>query len=208
MVDQILRQVLTHPKRVWIVITISLLVAMVFTWPAVDFYLAAAQQRAQLLDDLQEGEEIAGKLQLYQTQVEKKNAQLSELEKRVLSTEELDRFREQLVEGVKSAGCKLRRIKLSDPNLRTWYDQDDPFDSRARTEKDKKSPYKLQSLQLGVQVTGPMEKIFEFLAKLSEQDRLIHTGNFVLRKSTEDNNLVEMDLDLILFDLIQGEKPQ
>jgi hypothetical protein len=181
---------------------------MVFTWPAVDFYLAAAQQRAQLLEDLQEGEEIAGKLQLYQSQVEKKNAQLSELEKRVLSADDLEAFREQLVEWVKSAGCKLRRVKLSDPNLRTWYDQDDPFDSRARTEKDKKSPYKLLQQQVGIQVTGPMDKIFEFLAKLSEQDRLIHTGNFVLRKSTEDNSLVEMDLDLILIDLIQESKPQ
>ena len=206
MIDQILRPVLEHPKRGWIVTIITFLIAVVFTWPAVDFYFAAAEKRVSLEGELQQSAEIAGKLDLYKKQTEKKNAVLQTLEKRILSTKELEQFREQLVEWVKASGCKLRRIKLAEPKSRTWYEEDDPFDSRTRSDKDKKSPFKLQSQQLSVLITGPLEKVVEFLSQLSEQERMMHTGNFQLRKSTEDNSLVEMDLDLILFDLLPGDK--
>ena len=206
MIEQVLRPLLEHPKRGWIVITITFLIGVVFTWPAVDFYFAAAESRTRLEGELHAGEEIVGKLELYKKQIDKKAAVLGTLEKRILSTKELEHFREQLVEWVKSSGCKLRRIKLAEPRLRPWYDEDDPFDSRARSDKDKKSPFRLQTQQISVLVTGPLDKVVEFLAQLSEQDSTMHTGNFQLRKSTEDNALVEMDLDLILFDLVQVEK--
>jgi Tfp pilus assembly protein PilO len=204
MIDQVLRPVLEHPKRVWIVTIITFLIAVVFTWPAVDFYFAAAEKRADLESDLQQSEELVSKLDLYKNQIEKKNAVLSTLEKRILTTKELERFREQLVEWVKASGCKLRRIKLAESRVRPWYDDDDPFDNRVRSDKDKKSAFKLQTQQINVLVTGPLEKVVEFLTQVSEQDRMLHTGNFQLRKSTEDNSLVEMDLELILFDLVQG----
>jgi hypothetical protein len=208
MLDQLLRPLVEHPKRVWIVTTLTLLVGLVFTWPAVDSYLAASQQRASLLDDLQEGEAIAGRLNLYRQQMAKKSAELAALEQKVLSDDELEAFRSQLVEAVKGAGCKLRRVRISDPTSRVWYDQDDPLDSRARSEKDKKSPFKLQQRQLGLLVTGPLDKVFDLLARLGEQDRLIHSGNFVLRKSTEDPAHIELDLDLVLFNLVPAGKPQ
>jgi hypothetical protein len=54
-------------------------------------------------------------------------------------------------------------------------------------------------------VTGPMDRVSDFLARLGEQDLLLHTGNLLLRRNPEQPQDVEMDLDLILFDLVQGE---
>ena len=208
MVEQILRPLVEHPKRVWIVTILTCVIAVIFTWPTVDFYFAEAEERTRLLGELENGIELSQKLKLYEQQLDKKTVSLNVLEKKILSTKELEAFRNQLVDWVKSSGCKLRRIKIADPKIRLWYDEDDPFDSRARSDKEKKSPFRLQQTQLSVLVTGPMEKIVDFLGRVGEQDRTMHTGNFQLRKSTEDVSLVEMDLDLVLYDLLPAEKTQ
>jgi hypothetical protein len=89
--------------------------------------------------------------------------------------------------------------------IRPWYDDDHPLEIRSRTDKDIKTPFKLRQQSLNLLVTGPIDRVSDFLARLSEQDLLLHTGNLQLRRNTEDPRVVEMDLDLILFDLVQGE---
>src|SRR5436190_9961038 len=54
MVETLVRRVLAHPKRVWIVISITLGIGLLFTWPAVDSYSAAKDYRAKLESDLAE----------------------------------------------------------------------------------------------------------------------------------------------------------
>lgn len=206
MIDLILRPLIEHPKRHWIVITITLVFAIVFTWPAADVYFAASEKGQRLEEELREAQEVAGKLHVFEQQIEKKKAVLQTLEKNVLSPKRIEQFREELVDWVKESGCKLRRIKLADPQYRAWYEDDSPVDTRIRTDKDKKTPFKLRQQQLNMLVTGPLDKLTSFLAKLGEQEWILHTGNFQLRKSTEDATAVEMDMDLILFDLVDVEK--
>jgi hypothetical protein len=206
MIDMILRPLVEHPKRRWIVITLTFLFAIVFTWPSVDVYFAATEKYRTLESELAESEEVLGKLEMFKKQIEKKNGDLKSLEEKILSSKEIEQFRDQLVDWVKASGCKLRRIRLSDVQQRPWYEEDSPLDSRARAEKDKKSPFKLQQQQLNLQVAGPMEKILGFLGELGEQDRFLHTGNFQLRRSTDDANIIEMEMDLILFDLVVAGK--
>jgi len=205
MIDAILRPLVEHPKRGWIVITATFVIGVVFTWPAVDYYFAAADHRAQLTQELKEGAVTSGRLELYQKQLQRQTEKLRILEARALSSEQVEQFRDQVTEWVKESGCQLRRVRLGDVQLRPWYDEDHPLEQRARSEKDKKSPFRLRQQQLNLLVTGPMERVSDFLARLSEQDKLLHTGNLYLRRSTEDPRVVEMDLDLILFDLVQGE---
>ena len=205
MVETLLRRVLAHPKRVWIVIFVTLGIGLLFTWPAVDSYSAAKDHRAKLESELKEGEELAGKADLYQKLAEKKHAQLRELETKALSPAEIEGLRNQLVVMVKDSHCKLRRVRLGDASLRQWYDEDDPLESRMRPETDKKSPFRLKTQPLNLAVTGSLNDVSDFLAKLSQQERLIHTGGFQLRRSTEDKNLVELEIDLLLFDLVPLE---
>ena len=205
MVETLLRRVLAHPKRVWIVIFITLGIGLLFTWPAVDSYSATKEHRAKLESELQEGEALAGKVELYQKQAEKKQAQLRELEAKALSPAEIEELRNQLVVMVKDSHCKLRRVRLGDASLRQWFDEDSPLESRVRPDSDKKSPFRLKTQLLNLAVTGNLNDVSEFLAKLSQQERLIHTGEFKLRKSTEDKNQVELEMDLLLFDLVPLE---
>ena len=71
--------------------------------------------------------------------------------------------------------------------------------------KRRKSPFRLKTQLLNLAVTGNLNDVSEFLAKLSQQEHLIHTGEFKLRKSTEDKNQVELEMDLLLFDLVPLE---
>lgn len=204
--EGILRQAVEHPKRGWIVITATFVIGVVFTWPAVDYYLAAAAHHRQLIGEVEEGTATAGRLKLYRDQLQRQGEKLALLQERTLSGDKIETFRNQVTEWVKSSGCQLRRVKLADAQLRPWYEDDHPLETKVRTEKDgKKTRFKLRQQSLNLLVTGPMERVSEFLARLGEQELLLHTGNLLLRRNTEDPRTVELDLDLILFDLVQGE---
>ncbi|MBC7854973.1 MAG: hypothetical protein IAF94_16195 [Pirellulaceae bacterium] len=205
MVETFIRHVLAHPKRVWIVIALTLGIGLLFTWPAVDSYSAAKDHRAKLESELQEGEALAGKVELYQKQAEKKLALLRELEAKALPPAEIEALRNQLVAMVKDSHCKLRRVRLGDASLRTWFDEDNPLEMRARPDSDKKSPFRLKTQPLNLAVTGNLTDVSDFLTRLSQQERLIHTGGFQLRRSDTDKNLVELEIDLLLFDLAPME---
>ena len=205
MVEPLLRRVLAHPKRVWIVIFLTLGIGLVFTWPAVDSYSAAKDRRAKLESELQEGEALVAKVDLYQRQAEKKQAQLQELEAKTLSPAEIEKLRSQLVVMVKESHCMVRRVRLGDSSLRQWYDEDSPLELRVRQESERKSAFRLKTQPLNLAITGNLNDVSDFLARLSQQDRLIHTGGFQLRKSTEDKNLMDLEIDLLFFDLVQLE---
>jgi hypothetical protein len=205
LLDGILRPIVEHPKRGWIVITATFVIAVVFTWPAVDYYFAAAANHRQLIDEVEEGTATAGRLGLYQNQLEKQTEKLRTLQERALSAEGIETFRGQVTEWVKASGCQLRRVKLADPQLRPWYEDDHPLENRSRTEKDTKTPFKLRQQSLNLLLTGPMERVSDFLAHLGEQDLLLHTGNLLLRRNPDNPQDVELELDLMLFDLVQGE---
>ena len=204
-VESYLRAVLEHPKRVWIITIVSLAILLVFAWPAVDTYSAAVSQRTSLLAKLEESEEISGRLAMYAEQLAKKQAQAQTLEAKLLTPAEIEALRNKLVTVIRDAGCTARKIRLSDPISRVWYDDDNPLESRNRNEQDKKSPYKLKTQQLALAITGTLPNVHELLTRLSEFDKFLHTGGFQLKKSVEDGNIVELDIDLIMFDLIKAE---
>jgi hypothetical protein len=203
--EGILRPVVEHPKRGWIVIIVTFVIGVVFTWPSVDYYLAAAAKHRKSVAEVEEGAGTANRLTLYQEQLELKSAKLQTLEVRSLSAEHVERFRSQVTEWVKESGCQLRRVKLAEAQFRPWYDDDQPLEAKTHSEKDTKTPFKLRQQNLNLLVTGPMNKVSTFLARLGEQDLLVHTSSLQLRRSSEAPQEVEMDLDLILFDLVQGE---
>ncbi len=205
MIESALRHVVEHPKRGVIVITVTFVIGVVFGWPAVDDYFAAAENHRNLVAEVEEGAVTANRLTLYQKQLEKQTEKLRLLEARALSPENVEDFRNQVTGWVKESGCQLRRVKLADPHLRPWYENDHPLESRSKSEKDVKTPFRLRQQPLSLLVTGPMERVGEFLARLGEQDKLLHTGSLHLRRSTEEAGIVELDLELILFDLVQGD---
>ena len=99
----------------------------------------------------------------------------------------------------------VRRVRLGDSSLRQWYDEDSPLELRVRQESERKSAFRLKTQPLNLAITGNLNDVSDFLARLSQQDRLIHTGGFQLRKSTEDKNLMDLEIDLLFFDLVPLE---
>src|SRR5687768_429227 len=102
-IERILRPIVEHPKRGWIVITATFVIGVVFTWPAVDYYFAAAANHSNLVAEVEEGAVTAGRLGLYQNQLEKQTEKLRTLEERALSPEKIELFRNQVMEWVKQS---------------------------------------------------------------------------------------------------------
>ena len=200
-----LRAVLEHPKRVWIITILTLAILLVFAWPAVDSYSAATTAQSAALEKLEGAEEATARLEQYVGQLAKRQAQSLEMEKKLLTPAEIERLRNELIGMIRDAGCTARKIRLSDPITRIWFDEDNPLESKNRNDQDKKSPYRLKTQLLSLAVTGSLPNVHELLVKIADFDKLIHTGGFFLKKSVEDPSVVELELDLMMFDLIPAE---
>jgi hypothetical protein len=203
--ETILRKMLTHPKRWWGVLIGSFGILLLFGLPLSDKYNELSGQRAELESALAQGKSLTQRAALYQKQTEKKKVELHGLEVQAISLEQVQRFRNAIVDLARDTGCTMRRIKLAEPSKRDWFEVDQPLQNRPHSDKEQKSPFKLQTQQLTVQVTGPLASISELLGKLMGMERMYEMSNFVLRRSTEDQNLVELDLELQLFDLVKSE---
>lgn len=203
MIEQTVRSIAEHPKKTWIVTILTVGFVLVFTWPAVDSYSAASQKRAAADSQIAEHADLAGRLEQFRSQLASRQLELTKAEDKALGESDVDAIRDKVVELVKGQGLRLRRIRLSDANTRAWYEKDNPLSTQVRSETEKKTPYKLRSQTLNVQVSGPMNNVVALMQDLGDIPHTVHAPGFQVRRSTEDANQIEMELDLAFFDLVQ-----
>jgi Tfp pilus assembly protein PilO len=207
-VETILRKLLRHPHRRWIVIIGTLLVGIVFILPAVDTYNAACQRFESLQEDLQRARDAAGQLETLQVEVEKWKQEALRRQRLAATEERVAQLRSDLVSLARKCGCQLRRIRVEEPKEREWVKGDDPLAVRPASEKAEKTPFVLRSRRLSVSVTGNLASIGQFLATVSAQELLVHTVSVTLQKSQEDAEQVMLELELVLLELAQRRPPQ
>ncbi|MDX1962089.1 MAG: hypothetical protein SFX18_02985 [Pirellulales bacterium] len=201
--ESIVRVMLTHPRRFWGVIGVTVGILFLCGLPEVDKYNELRAQARDFRAELAQLGALDQRFARYQQQLDRRLTSLRELEKKALTPENVQEFRENMVELTRDSGCTLRRIRVQDPQLRDWLENDDPLQFHTPTEKETKTPYQLQTQQLSIQVTGPLANIRAMLDKLSRMDRYFDTAGFVLNRSSEDTGLVDLDLQLLLFDLVK-----
>ena len=205
MIEHILRRFLELPSRRWIVITVTFLIGLVVLWPLVDEYLVLLEQQSQLSRSIVSTRKDVGQLSLYEKRLTEKATLLAGLERETLSETMAREFRTKVVTMVRESGCQIRRIQLIEPRTRKWHKKDNPIRMMTATEKGKETKFELVSQQLKLSVTGPMHGVKDLLERMDATEKLIHTTNFSLQPGVQDRNLIELDLEIILFDLVKPE---
>jgi len=197
--DQVLREVLQHPKRHYGVIILTLLTGLVVVWPASDEYFAAKQRTSDATTKLEEARARISDLPRHQQIYEQKVAEVSVLEKRVISGKAAQDLQAQVTELGRKTGCSVRKARIGDAARRDWKENDHPLDAGRSSGAD--TPFRLETRQLSLLVTGPMTGLYEFLNELHKVDKLIHTRDVSIESSTDDGETAALRMTLMLFDL-------
>ena len=198
--DQVLREALQHPKRHYGVIIITLLTGLVVVWPASDEYFAAKQRTSDATAELAEARERISTLPRHQQLYEQKVVELSVLEKRVVSEKAAQDLQGKVTELGRKTGCSVRKALVGDAVRRDWKANDHPLGIRSG-DKGADTPFRLETRQLTLLVTGPMTGLYGFLNELHKVDKLIHTKDVSIESSTDDGKTAELRMTLKLFDL-------
>lgn len=203
-VEPIVRMWVESPKRWWIAIIGTVLVALIVLQPAVDDYTAQAARRDELTDSLRVARQEVGTRERVVVLAGERQRELSAYEQKAFSPDEVQRLRNQLVQLVRESGCQMRHIRVVEPVSRPWMKEDHPLEANRQTDPAAATPFELRTQQLSLSLTGSVAEIAQFLRKLSENDRLMHATSFQLQRSSTDGKTAILQLELVLFDLAKA----
>lgn len=197
-----------HPRRRLIVTTGTFVIGLTTVLPGVDDYLASREKQSALEGELASvRQELAGLSGLRQRATEKQSS-LAELRQCGFSESTTTAFRDELEQLVRSTNCRLRRAGVSAPRTRRWLTQDDPQRLTATpTEKNPATPYQLTTHTMNVTVAGSLGNVKRFLHELQHQDKLLVTPSASLRAMGSQGKEVNLEMELLLFDLRPIESP-
>lgn len=205
-VENLLRAFLDHPRRGLFVIILTCVVGLLTLWPSVDEYFVLADDYARtelsITEAQQESEAIASLRKVAKDQAD----QVAGLRQQMLVVEDVHQFSSKLVELTRTAGCQLRRVDLGDVQQRKWQDNDHPLQPLASSDKTKETPYELRTQKVGLSITGPMDRVQSLLAELSAINKYVHTQSMQLKPAADDRSEVNLDLELLFFDLKRLKK--
>lgn len=202
--ERMLRRFLDHPQRKIFVIILTCVLALVTVWPVVDEYFVIQDACAQLELSIVEAEEEASSAPALRKAATERSAQLSELRKRTMTLEGVHEFSSDVVEMTRAAGCQLRRVDLGTVQKRRWYENDNPLS--APPPNGKETPFELSSQRIALSITGPLDRVQTLLAELHRMDKLSHTQSMQLKPADEQRREVNLDLELLFFDLTRVKK--
>jgi Tfp pilus assembly protein PilO len=200
MIETVIRYSLKIASHRWIVITLSLAVALLVVWPAADEYFALKQQRGTLLALMEETRRAVAPLERLEVEAAQRQAELDKLERRLVKEDQVHDFRQQVVALVRESRCVMRRIRVGAPVVQPWSDDGSEPPSVAATSG--KTRWVVKTRPLSLSVAGSLEEVKLLLARLHQTGRWLHTRNLSLRGEGTSAGQIVLELELLMYDCV------
>lgn len=201
MVETTLRQLLEHPRKNLIVITVTVVIALLFLWPAVDTYFAVGAERSQLASDLQETEAKVAELGPLMEQLADREKKLAEFEKEAMSRKNVEELRDELSEVIRKSGCQIRR---NSPQPEATRQHEFNPEESTKSSGDKKGPrYVVVGRSHSLTITGPQAGVLEVMNRVQARKGLVQIQSFSMKQASDSSDSTTMDLVLLLLDLVK-----
>lgn len=200
--ESLLRHYLVSRWRRLIVIILTFGLGLVVILPAADEYRGLLQRRSRLSEELERMRDVIGQMSQVQREAKAKRQLLAQWEGRVVTPESLHLFREKVVETARSAGCQIRRVNVGEVTRRPWRPSDGKPGAAPTA-----GAHVLRVQPMAVSLLGRLPSVKEFLGKLTEMETLIQVEQFSIQPVNPSGQEVTLELNMLLYDLIEGEKP-
>jgi hypothetical protein len=202
MVEAILRHYLNSRWRRETVIILSLLLVLLTVWPAVDQYSELRTQQVALEADWQTIGHTVAQMERLQQQAKSSREQLKPLEAACVGPAQLAVFRGHVVELARASGCQIRRMNVGDTQRKEWLDGDAANPSAA--EQAPSIKHLVHTQGVSIWVTGRLASTRDFLKRFLALDMLVQNKRMTLRATEGNHTEVALELECLLFDLIEG----
>ena len=201
MVESLLRRFVEYEHRRWVVIILSLAIALAAILPLADEYTALCEEQLRLESLIDSTQLLVENIDGLESRALQQAEALAQLEVRGISRQDVQQFRSDVVGWAKAADCQVRSIRIDSGRSRRWRQNDQPLEFRSNGKTGKETSFLLTTQTLSVSIVAPIGQVKDFLDKVHADKRLIHVKGFNLRPlRAGDANLV-LELDLMLFDL-------
>jgi hypothetical protein len=203
MVNDTIRWIVRHEKRVWIVITLTFLTGLVLTLPAVEEYSAAATRIADAREKLDEVNRRLDNLPLLKKRFAEKEREVTALEAKAITPKEVEGLHATLQQLIRETGCDMRRLDINEPNARAWMSNDSATHRFSVGDPGHETPFQLVSRTAVLRMEGAMPNVYHFLARVNQLERFIHAKQIRLERSPRNDNVTELEMHVDLYDLVR-----
>lgn len=203
MVESLLRRFLEYEQRRWVVIIVSLVIALAAILPLADEYTALCEEQSRLELLVDSTRLMVKNLDGLEERARQQTKALEQLDVRGVSNRDIQRFRSDVVRWAKTAECRVQSIRVDSSRSRPWRENDQPLEFRTKRKTDKETPFLLTTQTFSVSIAAPLAQIKDFMNQMHADKRLIHVKGFNLRSLPGGSAVLVLELDLMLFDLTE-----
>jgi hypothetical protein len=201
--DSLIRKFCESRRRWLIVATASGLLGLVALLPMVDDYFDKRSSHSELSEKLAAARLTAETLPKLEKQATAVRVELDSLEVRTVDDANLARFRSELVDQVRDAGCQIRRLEVGSTTRRPWKENDDPL-LEVSVPGGADTAFALERRSVVLSVDGNAAAIQDLLARLEQERKLSHPHRLQLQAASNGGDAVTVELELWLFTLARN----
>ena len=200
--ESLVRKFCESPHRKLIVVIVTTLFGLLVLIPLVDDYFNKEESHNALTDELDHARLTAEGLPAVEQQTAEVLEKLAEIEARTVTDETVGRYRSNVVDLVRDAGCQVRRFDVSAPTLRPWTEDDNPLEKTAsQSAKTQQTPFALEQRTVVLLVDGSMQSIQKLLGQLNKDDSLSYLDYLELKSNSPSGEQVTLEIRVNLFAL-------
>ncbi len=191
-----------------IVASVSLLAIIIFAVPWVDEFLRLRRNAAELkVLELRFSELSERNAQLDRIE-SKLTSNLNDLNSRSIDPSKTEMVREAIVEIVRKAGGRIRRLEIPNGERRAWASDGDSVRSSTMPMYAEESSFELHTHSVELQVDGSLKSIQRVLEQVTDQGWLMTTKELTITPTTVIESPVSLDVQLTLYGLVTRQQKQ
>lgn len=189
-------------------VSVSLLAIIGLAVPWADEYLRLRRDAAELTQLEQQSREMRQRATQLDKIETKLIRQLEEMNRRSIEPEETEMVRHTIVEIVRNAGGRVRRLEIPEGERRTWADRGDDARNSTMPIYAEESAFQFHTHHVDLQVDGSLKSIQQILEAIIDQGWLMTTRGLTMTPTSVRESPVSLELHLVLYGLTPRPQQQ
>jgi hypothetical protein len=191
-----------------ILASISLLVIILFAVPWVDEYLRLRGDAAKLTELENRSAELRERNEQLDRIDKRLTSSLEELSSRSIDPTKTEHVREEIVEIVRKAGGRIRRLEIPNGERRNWAIDGDQVKNGTMPIYAEESEFDLHTHTVELQVDGSLQSIQTILREITNQGWLMTTKELSMAPTSVRESPLSLELRLVLYGLAPRQQEQ
>ena len=204
-----LRTFLNNPGNQILVFCCTTVLSMLCISPFATAYLEARSERVHSDTVAAQLEQLKTSVDQLDVRLQETQAEAKDLRSRAVSENDVEEFRNTLMELVRKADCRLRGLNVGEQAARRWMEGDDALSGADHFDTAEFDPvptdYLLHTQNIDLVVSGRFEGVNRLLTSIQRLGRLAHTRSLDIQKEAHNEIRLHWSLGLCSLSYVPNE---